>query len=845
MGNKKKKMGKNRLDKFYYMAKEQGYRARAAFKLIQLNKKYDFLSNANGVLDLCAAPGSWLQVCSKFCPVSCKMIGVDLDSIRPIKNCHLLQEDITTPKCRSEIIKILGKNGKVDVVLHDGAPNVGTQWNQDAYSQAELVLHAFKLATEFLEPGGSFVTKVFRSGDYNSLLWVFKQLFKKVDANKPPASRNTSAEIFVVCRGYLAPKKIDPKIFDPREVFKTVEEPAKKPDVLSSKKPKPNREGYEEGAFILFKKVGVSKFIISEDPVRMLSDYNELYFDEDSDMFKEHKETTPEIFRLCEDLKVLGKSDFKYLLKWRQRMRAYLDSQKEQTKEEDDDENKEDETKDEEDTEEAIDAELNERIESLKKKEKKKLRKLREKKKKAQRKIDLKMTIPGDYIDQSDKGVFTLTSINDSNALEQISKAVPDTVVEDESEDDDLDINLEDFPQKEYDGNYSDYLEEYLDDMYEQYQVGKKRAKKSGTRLHDSMTLDDLPGLADDEAHFESEKEREEGEELSEPEEEERDRNPLLVENSILKKSSAHLATKRWFEQQEFQKMDEDNESEDEAYIKKLKEKVLRRKAEKNDEQVQVSDEEKVVTKKSTDDKPDQRVQERDDSSDEDSKPPKKKQKQKKEDFEEVPIDQISDFSDEEDEALAMAIGNALVNKTISKEDLEDYAFNKYAFNDHDILPKWFADEEVRHSQPQMPVTKAEVDEAKLKFKLINARPIKKVAEAKAKKKLRTAKKVEKLRKQTEVLVDSTEMSPQEKARAIEQLYKQQRALSKEKISKTYLVSKKGGGKVTAAHKGKVVGKKKVKLVDRRLKKDLRAQKASEAKKGKKKKSLSGKRKRR
>ncbi|MGH0152588.1 UNVERIFIED_CONTAM: hypothetical protein FKN15_024521 [Acipenser sinensis] len=242
-----------------------------------------------------------------------KETGVDLVPIKPIPNVVTLQEDITTEKCRQALKKEL-QTWKVDVCLNDGAPNVGANWQYDAFSQAHLTLMALKLATEFLSKGGCFITKVFRSKDYQPLLWIFQQFFKKVQATKPQASRNESAEIFVVCQGYLAPDKIDNKFFDPKHAFKEVEMQAKTIRDLA--------EGYTDGDLTLYHRFSVTEFVKAENAVDFLSKANEITFD--SEDLETHPATTVEIRECCRDVRVLGRKELRALLNWRSKLRKFL-----------------------------------------------------------------------------------------------------------------------------------------------------------------------------------------------------------------------------------------------------------------------------------------------------------------------------------------------------------------------------------------------------------------------------------------------------------------------------------------------------------------------------------------
>ncbi|KAL8427656.1 hypothetical protein Efla_007075 [Eimeria flavescens] len=367
----RKKKGKERLDRYYHLAKEQGFRARSAFKLIQLAQKYDFFTNCRVAVDLCAAPGGWMQVCARHMPLSSLIVGVDLAPIQPIKGCTSFQGDITTQECRARIKKLLAGQ-EADLFLHDGSPNMGMDWSIDAFNQNVLVLHAAHLAAEFLRMGGTFVSKVFRSADYASLLYVLQQLFARVEATKPQASRNVSAEIFVICKGFKKPDRVDARLFDPKFAFLSVEEEEETPGtgrkeaavVARKEEEEKKEEGEGEASDALlptkakvklaeafaaaqkrrrsgyggeetrYKVLSLSDFFSSAYPVEALLSAAELKEGGEARELEQtvlsHRLTTPEVRGLWSDLKVLGKRELSQLLKWRFKIKRELAIQQKQ-----------------------------------------------------------------------------------------------------------------------------------------------------------------------------------------------------------------------------------------------------------------------------------------------------------------------------------------------------------------------------------------------------------------------------------------------------------------------------------------------------------------------------------
>ncbi|KAI1799903.1 FtsJ-domain-containing protein [Daldinia bambusicola] len=268
------KSSKDKRDAYYRLAKEQGWRARSAFKLLQLDEEFDLFSNVTRVVDLCAAPGSWSQVLSRvlirgekfgraawqdrdarfrqqmlglFGPKhtasnsgyvesqpsitssprqDVKIVSIDLQPISPLPGIVTLRADITHPATVPLLLKALDPEydsktktqqaaHPVDLVLSDGAPDVTGLHDLDIYVQSQLLFAALNLALCVLKPGGKFVAKIFRGKNVDVLYAQLKIFFEKVHVAKPRSSRASSVEAFIVCLNFQPPKGFSASLEEP------------------------------------------------------------------------------------------------------------------------------------------------------------------------------------------------------------------------------------------------------------------------------------------------------------------------------------------------------------------------------------------------------------------------------------------------------------------------------------------------------------------------------------------------------------------------------------------------------------------------------------------------------
>jgi tRNA (cytidine32/guanosine34-2'-O)-methyltransferase len=264
------KSSKDKRDAYYRLAKEQGWRARSAFKLLQIDEEFNLFEDVTRVVDLCAAPGSWSQVLSRILikgekfgragwedkekqdrqyvygdgsvkakedssepdekdqlrpRKNVKIVAIDLQPMSPLEGIITMRADITHPSTIPLLLKALdpetfdpsatSASHPVDLVLSDGAPDVTGLHDLDIYVQSQLLWAALNLALCVLKPGGKIVAKIFRGKDVDLLYAQLKLVFQRVRVAKPRSSRASSIEAFVVCEGFCPPKGFKASLDNP------------------------------------------------------------------------------------------------------------------------------------------------------------------------------------------------------------------------------------------------------------------------------------------------------------------------------------------------------------------------------------------------------------------------------------------------------------------------------------------------------------------------------------------------------------------------------------------------------------------------------------------------------
>ena len=199
---KKNKISKNWLNKqkkdiYVRQSKVDGYRARSAYKLIEIDEKFKIFKGDMFVIDIGAAPGSWSQYVSKVVKNG-KLISIDLKEIDEIKNTTLIKGDFTDENIKNKIKNFLNK--KPDVIISDMAVNTTGIKDLDSLQTGELCKEAIYFAKDVLSKNGFFVSKIFMGSSFNEIVALSKKTFKEVKVFKPKSSRKVSKESFIICK---------------------------------------------------------------------------------------------------------------------------------------------------------------------------------------------------------------------------------------------------------------------------------------------------------------------------------------------------------------------------------------------------------------------------------------------------------------------------------------------------------------------------------------------------------------------------------------------------------------------------------------------------------------------
>jgi 23S rRNA (uridine2552-2'-O)-methyltransferase len=199
---KKNKISKNwvnkqRRDAYVRQSKVDGYRARSAYKLIEIDEKFKIFKGGLTVIDIGAAPGSWSQYASKVVKNG-KIVSIDLKEMEPIDNTVHIKGDFTEDETQQKIKEFL--TGKSDVVMSDMAVNTTGIKNIDSIQTGELCKEAMIFSKDIILSSGFFVSKIFMGGSFNEIVQLGKKIFKEVKVFKPKSSRKDSKESFIICK---------------------------------------------------------------------------------------------------------------------------------------------------------------------------------------------------------------------------------------------------------------------------------------------------------------------------------------------------------------------------------------------------------------------------------------------------------------------------------------------------------------------------------------------------------------------------------------------------------------------------------------------------------------------